>query len=173
MIETISRKISLRIKNADPENTASVEVLAYAIGVYINFFSVVAISLVTGILIGHFAETCIALAGFGILRLVSGGRHLKSLTACVVVSVVAFSVLPYIHLPISTTLLTTLSLILALFYAPLILEETNMPRKWAPYLKVISTVVIAFNYFFDSEILGIAFFFQSILLISMKGGVSK
>lgn len=173
MIETISRKISSRIKDADPDNTASVEVMAYAIGVYINFFSVVVISLLTGLIADKFIETCIALAGFGILRLVSGGRHLKSLTACVAVSVIAFSALPYINLHVSTFMLTSISVIIAVLFAPFIHEETNMPRKWSPYLKAASLVVISSNYIFNSEILGMSFFFQCILLISMKGGVSK
>lgn len=170
MIESIARRISVKIHNA-AQNNISVEVMAYSLGVYMNFFAVVVFSGVIGWVTGYFAGTMIATAGFGLLRIFSGGFHLKSLTNCALVSILLFCIIPFVHLSDSSTLSITLaSAFITALYSPTFRHLPKINGNKRLNFKIISTILVIANIFILSPPLALAFLSQSLTLIHIWGG---
>ncbi|OAJ75272.1 accessory regulator AgrB [Brevibacillus sp. SKDU10] len=170
MIEKISKKIAILINRTDPAQTSSVAVLTYSISVTINFIVVLMFSILFGYLLGKLADTMMALFSFMILRAFSGGYHFKSLDGCAVVTVAIMSIIPNIPMtPIVTITLTAISMILVLLLAPNnVYDEVRIPKERHLFLKVMSLLIICFNFILYSPILSLSFFVQSILLLPKK-----
>ena len=64
---------------------ASPAVLAYAIGVYLNIFLTLLLTLLGGFIFHTLTASLLCFALFSVIRLFSGGYHLQSLTACTLV----------------------------------------------------------------------------------------
>lgn len=112
----------------------------------------------------------IAFVSFAIARKFSGGLHLKSLTACAIISALIFVVIPLIHLSHKSTLIITgITAVVFLLFSPNTLEEVNT-SKIEPYLKLISTVIVMTNFIIQSPIIALSFAAQA-LLLPWKGGV--
>lgn len=171
MLEKLSRHIASEIKKTDPEGPGSLEVLTYAIGIKLNWYSGLILTILFGWLLGDFLNALLAFFSFVALRKFSGGAHLKSLTVCAVFSAALFSLIPQI--PLSNEgvlLLTAVSALIVLMFAPRNLEDVN-PSRLDPYLKWISLAVVLINFFIQSPIIALSFAAQAILLLPIwKGG---
>lgn len=167
MIDRIADRLAWKIKSMNEEETASVELLSYFFAFVITNLSVVIISLSFSMLWNTLTETILAMTGFAILRAVSGGYHIQSADLCVVLSTAMMISIPLIPLSLNLTItLTFLSLLLVAVYAPAnIKKQTNIPESFHKYLKFISIVITASNFWFMSSVLALAFFIQSMLLI--------
>lgn len=170
MIEAIACKLALWVKRANPEETGSVEVMAYALAILIHTLAVVALSLAVGWTTGKLADTAWALASFGLLRLLSGGRHVPSLTGCLIVSVAICASIPHIAWLVApwTGVVTSASLALILYFAPLADRHTRFDPKHSVKFKLASALLVCANYWFQSGFMGLAFLIQSITVISFK-----
>jgi accessory gene regulator B len=167
MIQEISMRLALRLKNAVPDHPRSAEVLKYGISFVINTFSIIALSLIISIFTGRTAEVGAALISYALLRQVSGGLHLKSGMLCIIVSTAGITALSLVQLEQSYLwAVTSVSLVLALIYAPSRIEkQTKIPARFYPMLKLLSMLIIASNFLFNSSVLAAAFFVQCLTLI--------
>ncbi|SFA91195.1 accessory gene regulator B [Cohnella sp. OV330] len=172
MIATLSARIARSIKDAAPESPQSFEVLKYAVSFLLNAIFIIVLSLIISAFTGRVLETLIALISYAVLRQLSGGLHLKSGMACVVISTAGITAISMLDLNQDWKyILTAVSALLALIYSPSrIGKQTRISKKYYPYLKVASVVLILIGIMVGSSSIIVAFFVQSLTLIRLKGG---
>lgn len=170
MIDFLAGRLAFKIKQANPEQTASVEVMKFSLIIVLNAFSIVALSLMIGAASGKFAETALTLFSFALLKFFSGGSHLKSSGQCVLWSTAAMTILPHIPVNLHWMLgLTSASLLLVAVFAPSkIQQKKRIPEKYNPVLKIISILIVASNFLLFSDVMAKAFFLQSLTLIRKR-----
>lgn len=171
MIEALSYKLATKIKDENPEHPASLEVLKFSIAAVINVVGTIILALSLSIILGHVEDTVLAMISFAALRAISGGYHLNSSAACMLITSVGANLIPYINLsqPFLFSF-TVVSVLLALLFATNNIEhQTRIPKRFFPILKVCSVVLIASNFWFQSDILASSFLIQTLLLIRIGG----
>lgn len=170
MIEQLADRIAVRIKETNPEETASVEVMRYAlIGLLHNGITISA-ALIVGLFFGTFQETFLAVVSLMTLRLVSGGYHFSSMLACSLFSFSVFVAIPFITLGEDALLiLNTISLLLCSIFAPSnIKEHIRVQEKYFIVFKILSIILVALNFLLLDPIITLGMFAQSLLLITFK-----
>lgn len=175
MIGSVSKRIASRIKSIVPEHPRSEQVLAYSISFLLNTVSVILLTLLVSLFTGRIVETVIVMFSFALLRQVSGGYHFGSAWLCIVMSTAVLTAMTFANFgyPI-IIILTTISLLLALRFAPSRIEkQTRIPKKYYPMLKVLSLLIISTSFIFDSPVLTTAFFVQSMTLIRYSKGENE
>ncbi|WP_090668092.1 accessory gene regulator ArgB-like protein [Paenibacillus tianmuensis] len=166
MIENLALKLAVIIKSANTEETHSIEVMKYSLAMLINILLVLFASIILGIISGKLFETLQAFTFFFIIRSVSGGYHMRTLVGCFIISTLAFVIIP--HIPIRlfwVNVLTCVSGLLFLIYAPKSQEQNNIPSQFKSLLKSVSVVIVCSNILFESPIFALASLLQGILLI--------
>lgn len=175
ILDKVSGKIALTFKRINPEETASVEVMKFSIALILNLVSIVILSGVVGFFLGTLGATMFSLFAFALLRFFSGGVHLPVSEYCIAVSTAIFVIIP--HFPVNERwciIFTFISVVLVLLYAPSRIEQqTRIPEKYYPALKVISACIVAANFWLRSDILALTFFVQAVLLIRMPTLLKK
>ncbi len=170
MIESWAEKIAVSIKKSNEAETASVDVMKFALIGILDLGIAGALTLLIGFATGALYGTLLSLASFFVLRLFSGGYHFKTAEACILFSTAALAAVP--HIPVNslwTVILTSVSCILVLLYAPSNIKgATRIPEKYHFYLKPISLVLVASNFLIVSGTLSLAFTLQSLSLIRTK-----
>lgn len=170
MIEVLSNRLAIKLKEINPEETASVEVMSYALqGILHNVVTVLA-AVVVGSVFDQFWDTLLAAICIAMLRWVSGGFHFKSALACFLLSAAAFILIPMIHVsePV-LIILNVIALILVAIYAPSVAKEhIRVPEKFLHIYKVISIVIVMINFLYLAPIVTIAFFAQACTLLPFK-----
>lgn len=163
-------RISSAIKQANPEETCSIEIMQYSLNIILNTLFIVVSSALFGWLLGNEAATLLFFAGFSVLRVCSGGFHLRTAAACNIVTTLLCVLTPYfIEVSGRSLLLVNLfSLMIMCFFAPNPDKNARIPNRWYPYLKVVSVVLVAANFFTTSSVLGLAFLVQSLTVIPWK-----
>jgi accessory gene regulator B len=178
MIETLSRRMAVRMKEIHPGHPISTEVLAFALGSIINIFGTIVVSLTLAAFLGQLQETALAMLAFAALRAISGGRHLKTSISCMLVTSIGANLIPMAakYIPFSKysiILMTMISMALTAVFATRKIErQTRIPKKYYPLLRVLSVLLIATNFIFLNSIIAISHFIQSVLLIR-RGGESR
>lgn len=152
---------------AGVEKPASVPVLQYALHIVFNTLGGVLLSLLVGWLTGNIGATALTLVAFAILRFLTGGYHLKSGMACVIVSAAIISAIPHVGLPeFWTYIVTAAALVITAIKAPANYDKyARMPKRYYPLLKLIACGVIAVNFAVGSEVLAITYIIQALLLL--------
>lgn len=170
MIESISERIAISIKNMN-EDTASIAVMKYSLIIILNTFMTIILCLLIGILLGTLQDTIIVMFTIAIFRFFSGGYHFRTATGCVIVSTVIIVTIPFISIPGNISLYLTLaSLLLTIIYAPSNIKHVaRMPQKYFQILKLISVLLVCLNFFISSQLIAVSFFIQGISLITWKG----
>jgi accessory gene regulator B len=169
MINTISRKLATNIKNVVPDHPRSVDVLAFSISFILNTVLVIVFALLISVFTDRVSETAIALISYAVLRLLSGGAHLNSGVLCVLSSTAVITAISFAQWNNSILLgCNIVSLLLCLIYAPSKLEGTRIPVRYYPFLKLLSLLVVASNFFIGSAVIATAFAIQSISLIRWR-----
>lgn len=145
----LSHKLALAIKQANPQETSSVEVMQYALNIILNSLLIVIISLLIGWFTGKLPGTALSLSCFAVLRFFSGGRHLKTAAACNLFSISLCSLLPHISYLIQDQLwiYTASSLILMLIFAPNPDVNAQIPLHWYRWMKLASVIMVTSNFF--------------------------
>lgn len=173
MIEGLANKIAHRIKEADPEGPTSIEVMEYALGVIFNLIFTVLLSCLIGWMTGQLKDTMIAVIGFGALRYFSGGVHMRSLTACTIVSAAIFSIVPYIAISSSLVVIFTgIATIIMILFSPNTCEGAINPTLPNSTLKAVSVLIVLTNFYLQSSTLVSVFLIQAMLILPRRGGGS-
>ncbi|MNI06772.1 putative regulator protein [compost metagenome] len=166
MIERISEKIAIMLKEANPEETNSVAVMKYHLAIFIHLLLVFVSCLIVGLLTGKTHETLITFVSFVMIRFFSGGKHARTLEGCLIISIILIGLIP--HIDVYVWLINPINIfnvcIMAVF-APLIKGVDTVSMKAKPYLKILSIVMVGLNFYFQSDIVALAFLAQSLLLI--------
>ena len=149
----------------------SVEVIYYALYVMANTVSIIVLSLLVGWLTGALSETALTLLSFALIRMFSGGYHLKSGMFCIFVSTVIMSVIPHIRLGDQGALIATAAAaLLFLLFAPSNLDKyARIAPKYYPLLKALTTAAVAANFFIRSDLLAVVFLVQGVSLLFRSG----
>lgn len=170
MIDSLAGRLAFSIKQANPEKTSSIEVMKFSLILVLNALAIIVFSLIIGWATGKLPETAVTLFSFAALKFVSGGIHLQSSDHCVLWSTVGMTLLP--HIPIYeywVVWMTVISLILIIMFAPANMNKrARIPEKYYPLLKLISLLIVASNFIFDSDILAKVFILQAVMLIPLK-----
>lgn len=170
MVEWVSKRLALSIKKANPEETASVEVMVFSLILLVNAFAIIVFTLLIGWITGKLPETALTIFSFMFLKFFSGGIHLKSSDNCVLWSTIAMTVIP--HIPINDSWIlwmSGISLVVVGLFAPAKMnKKARIPEKYYPLLKVVSLLIVASNIFFASAILAKVFLLQALMLIPYK-----
>lgn len=175
MIESIATKLAVKIKETSPEETASVEVMKFALfGIIHNTLTFVS-AMVVGLSLGKLLETFVAAVSFMILRFVSGGYHFKTPLSCLLFSSFVFVAIPFVAVnDVWFWVLNSMSLILVLIFAPSnIKEHIRVSDKFFPVFKVLSVLLVVASFLIDNAIVTLAFLVQSITLINFKKEVNS
>ncbi|WP_285074595.1 accessory gene regulator B family protein [Paenibacillus sp. UMB7766-LJ446] len=164
ILERLSRRIAISIKKADSDGPGTVEILEYELGLRLNWYTGLLLTVILSLVFGTFFGSLITLFSFVILRKFSGGVHLP-ITICSIVTGFVAALIPLINLDFETILLlNTISLIIVLLYAPNEFEYVN-PTSWDRWLKWISAALVAMNFVVKSPEITLAFFIQAILIL--------
>lgn len=163
----LAHHISVRIKEANPEETASVEIMQYALAIIFNSLIIFAGTALTGWLLGHFKDTMLFLISFSLLRFLSGGFHLKTAAACNLATILLCTMAPtFIHIPNQWVWIpTAISLLIMLVLAPNPDHNAQVPRHLFPLLKILAMALVILNFFMNSAVIGLAFVLQSLTII--------
>lgn len=170
MIQIVSQRLAEAIKSAVPDHPASIEVLKYSISFIVQTLSVIFLCLVISLFTGRWLETIVVLIGFALLRQLSGGFHLKSSVLCIAVStaVIAFIAAVELSLPVQMAL-NAASALLVLWFAPADIErQTRIPRRYYPYLKIASLLLIGLSFLVIYSPLTAAFFVQALTIVKVR-----
>jgi accessory gene regulator B len=175
LIEALAWRIAKHIKSVTPDHPAPIENLNHSLIISLNFITVIGLSILGSFFTGQGKEAAILLFSFAILRQLTGGLHLESSTWCAVATAGVATVLSLVSIGhFATTLLTLFALIFVLIFAPAGIEDqTIIPEKFYPILKISGIVIIASNFWFESTFVAIAFFMQGLMLAAYvfhKGG---
>lgn len=159
-------RISAAIKRANPEETSSLEVMQYALNIILNtlitFFTTMAI----GWFFNNLLETFVFYISFSVLRICSGGFHLKSAWACNIVTSLLCSLTPLLSLSGQAIwILNILSLGIMLGFSPNPDKNAQIALRWFPALKAISSGLVILNFLIGSSVIGLAFLVQSLTVI--------
>lgn len=170
MIDALSEKIAVKLKQYNEEETASVEVMKFGLAIVLSGLFTSLLCLTIGFFTGHFLDTIVTLLAFAFLRFFSGGFHFQSSIACTAATCVIVGAIPLVPVSGQMNLILTLaSLALVALFAPSnISGATRMPEKYYPLLKIISIVIVASNLLLHNDLLALTFFVQSLLLIRLK-----
>lgn len=162
------------IKNTVPDHPASHAVLKFAVTVVLNVVFIVGLTLVVSILTGRTSEAIQILISFALLRQISGGKHLKSGTACVLFTTTLFTLLSLIDVNSTVVMIMNgVSLLIVLWLAPTGIErQTRIPQKHWPKLKIIATLLVAANFAIGSPVIAVSFLAQSLSLLIARREVN-
>jgi accessory gene regulator B len=167
MVETLAEHLAARIKKANPEQTASVAVMKFALIIVINAVIPIVAAIAFGALTGKWPETMLAIGYFAALRMISGGYHLEKPVPCMVVTFLIVAIPP--HIPLSDEMaawLTAISLVLVLWLAPANMKGYNtIPENYYPMLKILSALLVSGNFLLLSGTAAIVLTVQSITLL--------
>ncbi|WP_438444804.1 accessory gene regulator B family protein [Gorillibacterium sp. sgz5001074] len=163
-------KIASALKRADPDGPVSVGVMHYALRILLNTAFIVAASLLLGSLAGRTEAVLLTLVSLMLLRMSSGGAHIRSEWGCNLFSTAVCAGIPMVPaLPSSLLLvLNAATLLIMLLLAPRPDSNTRMPVSWHPRLKLLSAGMAAANLLIGSQVMGLAFLVQSVTIIPWK-----
>ncbi|ASA23177.1 accessory gene regulator ArgB-like protein [Paenibacillus donghaensis] len=167
MIEQLAFKMAVSLKRSVPDHPTSVEVFKFAISMMLNLMFVVIATFALSFITGHTSEAAIVLLSFALLRQLTGGMHLKTNLQCVLVSTGVFTVITLLDLSQRVTITATLiAFVIVFFLAPVgIAQQSRIPAKYYPYMKLAALVLVASNFFILSIALSISFLVQSFTLV--------
>jgi accessory gene regulator B len=170
MINAISQRIANGIKATVPDHPVSTAVLKYSISFLLNSLSIIGLTLLISFFTGRIHEVVTALISFAFLRQVSGGYHLSSGIACILLSTAGVTALSFAQFG-SNVIFTAnvVSSILVLLFAPSgIHKQTRIPGKYYPYLKFIALMMVGLSFLINDSVISISFLVQSLTLIHKR-----
>lgn len=172
MIEKLAGKLAKNLHHYAEEPLISISVLKYGLTIVINTIFVVSLSLTLGGLTGKLLETAIGIGCFLILRACSGGHHLNTSTACILLSTLISVTIPHVSLhEISIIMISLISIALFMIYSPSNLQrQSRIPSRYYPLLKVISTALAVGGLLLGMEVITVSIFIQALSLIRFKLG---
>jgi len=128
-----------------------IEKLNYGLeGLYLTITKSIIILFVS-FLLGNLKETLIVLVFFNILRFTGFGFHARKSNQCLILSIILFSVLPFLFLtltisPLVQGIILAVIFIIFLLYAPADTEKRPLPNKKKRIIRKICTLATATIY---------------------------
>ncbi|CAI6023956.1 Accessory gene regulator protein B [Paenibacillus sp. JJ-100] len=167
MIEVAAGRIARHIKSVVPNHPVPEDSMRHSLIIILNFVSVVVLTVLAGLATGRLDEAVMLLKCFAFLRLFSGGLHLQTSMGCAIITAGTATALSMLSIGTGFSgTLTVISMLIMLIYAPSGIEnQTRIPERFYPALKVISFLVVASNLWFGSSMAAIAFFVQALTLV--------
>ncbi|MFD2114586.1 accessory gene regulator ArgB-like protein [Paenibacillus yanchengensis] len=168
---SMARNLALIIKKANPDETVSVAVMEYALAIIFNYLFIFFTSLIIGYFTDSLGLTILALFVFTIIRMLSGGVHIKSIWGCIIVSVLLCVLIPQISYVTSnnfTLLFNIISLLCMFFFAPSPDKNSRIDSKYFKHLKLASIIMIGSNFFINSAVIALCFLAQSITILPFR-----
>lgn len=174
MLRKFAVELNARM-NANGVTAPSVDVIHYALQIVTNTVGISALSLLIGLLTGQFVQTLVTLLFFAVIRVLTGGYHLKSGFWCIVVSTAVMSGIPHIVLNTGWTYtLTAAALAVVLLLAPANYDKyARISPKYYPHLKIAASVVVSLNFFIVSDTIALAYITAAALLPFKEGGQAE
>lgn len=155
MIDKISMRFSLFLKSKFPKELPEVATINYVHKFFLsNVLPIILILFIANIL-DNFNSVFIALIAFALLRSTSGGLHLKSLGACLILSTLVILLIPILgdYIENNVFLITVLTSLIVAYYAPSnIRNQTLIPEKYFLYLKITSVLMVMSNLFLKMKL---------------------
>ncbi|MBT2759909.1 accessory gene regulator B family protein [Paenibacillus sp. ISL-20] len=174
LIDNFVLSISSKMKSKYPLELPERDVLEYALKFIITNVIPIITIILYGIVSDNLINILLSLGAFSLLRMFSGGYHIKSPELCIVTSIALIISLGQFGYLMADyiVLMNIISLILVIIYAPSnIRKQTLIPEKYDMILKLISCVIILINIYINNTYVSISILAQSILLIRpLKGG---
>jgi len=170
MVDMLSFRIAKAIKRIEPEKTASLDVLKFSLEIVINTLFTISIVAIIGIISGKFMAAMLGLGAFIVLRYFSGGLHMQKAIHCSLISILAISIAPHVPLTIEwIRIIGVVSLAIVLIYAPSNIEgHARIPKKYFPFLKIVSAILVALNFLLLNSTVACVFLLQSITTIRIQ-----
>jgi accessory gene regulator B len=170
MIEAVALRLAEAIKRMEPEKTASVPVMKFALEAVLNTLITLGIIVIVGCVTGSLGHTLLAAACFSILRFFSGGLHFAKAVHCSIVSTCLIVAAPHIALNIQWLIaVTVLSLLLVLIFAPSnIRGHARIPEKYFPVLKIAAALIVCSNFIFLDSTVALVFLCQAVTIVNFK-----
>ncbi|MCC3374907.1 accessory gene regulator ArgB-like protein [Cohnella sp. REN36] len=167
MIHALAHRFAVGIKKAAPHHPSSVEVIRYSLEAILNAFFIFVLTLGIALFTGKVGQVALVLLGFGVLRQLSGGIHLKSGMVCVIVTPAVFTLFSFSDFNRPTLVaMTVIGMALAAVFAPSRIErQTRIPPRFFPLLKLGSVLLVGANLLIGSSALASAFLLQCLTLI--------
>lgn len=174
MIDSIAKKYANVIVKSLPDNGFEEDRIEYGIKFLLTNVTPILLVALYGFFTNEIADILLALSGFCLLRMVSGGYHIKTPEICIIVSLVMIYSLSQFGYLVSGYLvyINLMSLILVSALAPSnIRDQTLIPEEYDIHLRIISIVIVVLSMFINNEIITVSIFAQSLTLInSWRGG---
>jgi accessory gene regulator B len=166
----LANKLAVAIKRTDPDRTHSVEVMQYSLTILLNTSFIFMVSFLIGWLTGELAATFFSLCTMMVLRMVSGGLHIRSAWGCNAVSIAICAGIPQLPTLAETVIgiLNLLSLVIMILLSPRPDRNTRMPREWHPYLKFMSVLLAILIGLVGSQVMGLVLFAQSLTILPWR-----
>ncbi|WP_374198262.1 accessory gene regulator B family protein [Paenibacillus lautus] len=162
------------MKRRYPSELPELDILEYSLKFITTNVVPILLIILYGMTIGNLTNVLLTLLSFSLLRMFSGGYHIRSPELCIATSVtLIISISEFGHLLKEyTTIMNLASLLLVLLYSPSnIRMQTLIPKKYDTLLKVSSCVIIIINIYINNIFICVALLAQSLLLIRpLKGG---
>lgn len=157
-IESLAYKLAVKAKSWNEEITIPPEVISYHLAIWLNYYGVMAASLIIGLLTGTLLETIIAFFTLSLLRATTGGEHAPTLTACFVISLFTIVMAAHVTLPFGLYMVIV-------FYnlATIIWYNRNKDNKAFAYGSIAMVVA---SVFLISPAMAVAAFAQCLSLVS-------
>lgn len=170
MIELWALRMAEGIKRRTPDHPASIAVMKHALAILINTTSIIILSLTLGITLGHGWKTAIALTAFALLRMVTGGVHVKTGMMCVLITTGLFVLIALIEVErAGIYVLTLLSFIMVFLWAPAGIEkQSRIPKHFYPHLRYAAAFLVLGSLLVMSETVALCFFIQSLTLFPVR-----
>ncbi|MGF7050772.1 accessory gene regulator B [Paenibacillus sp. DS2015] len=167
MIESLALKIAIGIKQSAPNHPSSVDVLKYGLALLLNIVFIITGSLMISMVTGKVTHVVAILISFAVLRQLTGGIHLKSGMSCMICSITLFTVVSFANFDgYYVELLTGASLLLILLFAPSGMnEQSAIPERYYPLLKLIALILVSLNFIIVSPVIAASFFIQSLTIV--------
>jgi accessory gene regulator B len=163
-VEKLAENLAGTILSHYPNSSSTLAVLRYALIAVINFLITILLVVIITAATGDIKAGSIAIVAFPSLRYVSGGLHLKSSNICTILT--AAFMLIAIYTPIeywyTGLVLSLLSVVILAVNAPSGIKRSKLDKKYYPVLKLIALLIVCTSFVFQSHVLSVVFFIQSL-----------
>lgn len=172
VIEWAANRTASWMKEIEPERTASKEVLEYGLKIIYNALAILTISLIISALTSTLKEMILVLIAFPVLRMFSGGIHIKSSDMCVITSITIMCIISigssFIeYLDMNYMIISIITILLLIKYSPSGINHNMKISNKTLKIMAISIVVLDIL-IIRSPITMSTYFVQSLTLINLN-----
>lgn len=170
MLDNFAHTLATHYKSNYPEFlTKNLKIYEYGLKILLNIVAIIIFTTITSLVLGTFINSIIVLISIAILRLFSGGAHVKSNDLCVLISTSLILIIPFIHTWLgfmgfnNYAIVNIISFLLVSLFAP------RSETRYTIQFKLVSIGIVLSNcLLIQSEIISLALFIQAISIIPFR-----